>query len=153
MNSLIWPEYELVTDFMSVLVTVLASLKRIWSKLKVLSSGQHFLLYKSMGKFFVTQERVTPTWMVWSGPKSNSSEILWLSWLPASMTKIRSKMKSRSPRQLFPHYKSFGAFGCHRNQSFYPVHPKSLCSLSPTQMMLHIKFDQDWPTGLRDIQV
>ena len=31
--------------------------------------------------------------------------------------------------------------------------PNTLCSLSPTPMMLHIKFDQDWPTGFRDIQV
>ena len=31
--------------------------------------------------------------------------------------------------------------------------PKTLCSLSFTPMMLHIKFDQDWPTGFRDIQV
>ena len=31
--------------------------------------------------------------------------------------------------------------------------PKTLCSLSPTPMMLLIKFDQDWPTGFRDIQV
>ena len=23
----------------------------------------------------------------------------------------------------------------------------------PHQMMLHIKFDQDWPTGFKDIQV
>ena len=30
---------------------------------------------------------------------------------------------------------------------------KTLCSLSPTPVMLHIKFDQDWPTGFRDIQV
>ena len=28
-----------------------------------------------------------------------------------------------------------------------------LCSLSPTPIMLHIKFDQDWPAGFRDIQV
>ena len=31
--------------------------------------------------------------------------------------------------------------------------PNTLCSLSPTPVMLHIKFDQDWPTGFRDIQV
>ena len=30
--------------------------------------------------------------------------------------------------------------------------PKTLCSLSPTSMMLHIKFDQDWLTGFRDIR-
>ena len=34
-----------------------------------------------------------------------------------------------------------------------PICPKTLCNLSPTLMMLHIKFDQRWPTGLRDIQV
>ena len=35
--------------------------------------------------------------------------------------------------------------------SFDPFCPKTLCSLSPTPVMLHIKFDQDWPTGFRDI--
>ena len=33
------------------------------------------------------------------------------------------------------------------------ISPKTLCSLSPTPMMLHIKFDQDWPPRFRDIQV
>ena len=54
--------------------------------------------------------------------------------------------------RAFPHYKSLGAFGCHGNQSFDPICPKTLHSLSPTPMMLYIKFDQDWSTGLRDIQ-
>ena len=56
-------------------------------------------------------------------------------------------------RQHFPHYKSMGAFCCHGNQGFDPICHKTLCSLSPTSMMLHIIFDQDWPTGIRDIQV
>ena len=134
--------------------------------------------------FFVVQGRVSQKWIVRSGLKSNSSEILWLSSLPASMTKIRScryprsnmgffgtkgkilclsylqvqwrsdkKMKTLSIGQHFPQYKSMGAFGCHGNQSFDPISPKTLCSLSPTPMMLHIKFDKDWPTGLRDIQI
>ena len=46
-----------------------------------------------------------------------------------------------------------GGFCCHGNQSFDPICPKTLCSLSPIPVMLHIKFDQDWPTGFRDIQV
>ena len=46
-----------------------------------------------------------------------------------------------------------GAFCCHGNQSFDPICIKTLCSLSPTPVMLHIKFDQDWPAGFRDIQV
>ena len=46
-----------------------------------------------------------------------------------------------------------GAFCCHGNQSFDPICPKTLCSLSPTPGMLHIKSDQDSPTGFRAIQV
>ena len=46
-----------------------------------------------------------------------------------------------------------GAFCCHGHQSFNPICLKTLCSLSPTPIMLHIKFDQDWSTGLRDLQV
>ena len=46
-----------------------------------------------------------------------------------------------------------GAFCCHGNQSFDPICPKTLCSISPTPVMIHIKFDQDWPTRFRDIQV
>ena len=44
-------------------------------------------------------------------------------------------------------------FCCHGNQTFDPICPKTLCSLSPTPVMLHIKFDRDWATGFRDIQV
>ena len=46
--------------------------------------------------------------------------------------------------------KGSGAFCCHGNQRFDPICPKTLCSLSPTQWCY--KFDQDWPTGFRDIQ-
>ena len=46
-----------------------------------------------------------------------------------------------------------GDFYCYGNQSFNLICPKTLSSLSPTPMMLHIKFDKNWPTGLRDIQV
>ena len=44
-----------------------------------------------------------------------------------------------------------GAFWCHGNQSFDPICPKTLSNLCPTLKMLHIKFDQHWPTGFRDI--
>ena len=46
-----------------------------------------------------------------------------------------------------------GAFCCHGNQSLNLICPKTLCSLSPTPVMLHIKFDLGWPAGFRDIQV
>ena len=91
--------------------------------------------------------------MVRSGRNSNSSEILCMSSLPASIERIGSKTTEKRWRHRFPHYKSMGAFCCHGNHSFDPIFPKTLCSLSPTPVMLHIKFDQDWPTGFRDIQV
>ena len=56
-------------------------------------------------------------------------------------------------RHRFTHYKPMGAFCCYGNHSFDPICPKTLCSLSPTPVMLHIIFDQDWPNGFRDIQV
>ena len=56
-------------------------------------------------------------------------------------------------RHRFLHYKSMGAFCCHENQDFDPIYPKTLCNPSPILTMLHIKFDQHWLTGLRDIQV
>ena len=145
------------------------------------------------------------------GPKLKSSQLLCLSWLPATLMMIRSKMNELAWRHHFPiislwkffrrsraanyvvrgpiwpkfelvrdfmhalitckykkdriknnqekvetsfsHYKSLGAFCCHGNQSLYPICPKTLCSLFPTPMMLHIKFDQDRPTGFRDFQV
>ena len=51
------------------------------------------------------------------------------------------------------YYTSMGAFCYHGNQRFDPICPKTLCSLSCAPVMLHIKFDQDWLTGFRDIQV
>ena len=53
----------------------------------------------------------------------------------------------------FPHYKSMGAFSCREKHSFDPICPKAYRCLSPTPLMLHTKFDQDWPAGLSDIYV
>ena len=73
--------------------------------------------------------------------------------LPASIKRIGSKATEKRWRHHFPHYKSMGAFCCHGHQSFDPICLEILCSLSPPPVMLHIKFYQDWLTGLRDIQV
>ena len=91
--------------------------------------------------------------MVRSGGNSNSSEILCMSSLPASIKKIRSKTTEKRWRHRFSHCNSMGAFCCHGNQSFDLICPKTLCSLSPTPVMLHIKFDLGWPAGFRDKQV
>ena len=76
-----------------------------------------------------------------------------MSSLPASIKRIGSKATEKRWRHHFPHYKSVGTFCYHIHQSFDPICLKTLCSLFPSPVMLHIKFDQHWPTGLRDIQV
>ena len=70
--------------------------------------------------------------------------MLCMSSSPASIKRIESKTTEKSGDIVFC---------CHGNQSFDPTCSKTLCSLSPTPVTLHIKFDQVWPNGFRDIQV
>ena len=116
-------------------------------------AGRHHYPIISLWDFFRPQGQVTPKSDVRSGRNSNSSEILCMSSLPASIKRIGSKTTEKRWRHHFPHYKSMGAFCCHAIQSFDLICPKTLCSIFPTPMMLHIQFDQDWPTDFRDIQV
>ena len=113
---------------------------------------QHFSHYKSMGIFPDAQGQLTPQSEVEPGRNSNSSEMLWFSLLPARMKKIQSEMKLLEWPQHFPHYNSMGAICCHGNQSSDPTWPKTYCNLSPSSMMLQIKFDCDWPCCLRDFK-
>ena len=53
----------------------------------------------------------------------------------------------------FPYYKSMRAIGYRGNQRSDPICHKTLRSRSLIPVMLHIKFDHDWRTSLRDIQV
>ena len=68
-------------------------MRLIESKMKELECSQDFFLYKSMRYFTDAQGQLTLQSLVQSGQISNSSEMLWMSSLPASMKKIRSKMK------------------------------------------------------------
>ena len=63
-----------------------------------------------MGIFSDAQGQLTLQSMVESGLSWNSSEILWLSSLPAKMIKIQSKMKEIECSHYFSHYKSMGIF-------------------------------------------
>ena len=80
-----------------------------------------FSHYKSMGIFQDAQGQLTPQSLVESGSNSNLSEILWLSLLPVSMKKIRSKIKALVCSQHFPHYNPMGAICCHGHQSSDPI--------------------------------
>ena len=101
-----------------------ARMKKIWSKMKELECSQDFSHYKSMGIFPDAQGQLTPQSLVRSGRISNSSEMLWMFLWPASMKKIRSKMKALEWSQHFPHYNPMGANRCHGHQSSDPIRPK-----------------------------
>ena len=151
MSSLIQPEIKLILAFMPVLVT--SNFDDDSIKNEQASMETAFSHYKSIGNCLDTQGQLTPYSVVQSARNSNLSEILCMSSLPASLKRIRSKTTEKRWRHCFPHDKSMGAFCCHGNQSFDPICPKTLCSLSLPLVMLHIKFDQYWPTAFRDIQV
>ena len=130
-----------------------ARMRMIESKMKELECSQYFSDYKSMGIFPDAQGQLISQSLVRSGRISNLSEMLWIFSLPASMKKIRSKMRALECSQHFPHYIPMGAIGCHGHQSSDPIWSKTFCILSPYPMMLQIKFGYDWPTGCGDIQV
>ena len=100
-----------------------------------LAWGHHFPIISLWEIFFDAQGQLTPQSLVRSGRNSNSSEILCMSSLPASIRRIGSNATEKG------------------GDTFDPICLKTLCSFSPIPVMLHIQFDQDWPTGLRDIQV
>ena len=87
-----------------------ARMKKIQLKMKALDCSQDFSHYKSMGIFSDAQGQLTQQSLVRSGRISNSSDILWMSSLPASMKKIQLKMKALDCSQDFSHYKSMGIF-------------------------------------------
>ena len=78
-----------------------------------------------MRNFSIAQGRVTLKWIIQSSWNLNSSEILRLSWITATLVKFQSKMTQTKWPHHFPHYKSMGAFGCHVNCSFDPICPKT----------------------------
>ena len=88
--SWMWPKIKLIQACMHALVS--ERMKMILSKMKGLEWSQHCSHYKSMGIFSNAQGQLTPHLECGSGRISNSSEIFWLSSLPARM-KVQSKMR------------------------------------------------------------
>ena len=102
---------------LSCMASLPARISMIDSKMKELVCSQDFSHYESIGIFPDAQGQLTPQSLVESGTDSNLSEILWLSLLPASMEKIRIKMKGLACSQHFPHYNPMGAIRCFGHQS------------------------------------
>ena len=106
---------------LSCMSSLPARMRMIDLKMKELECSQYFSHYKSMGIFPDAQGQLTPQSLVRSGRISNSSEMLWMFLLPASMKKILSKMKALEWTQHFSNYNPRGAIGCHGHQSSDPI--------------------------------
>ena len=78
---------------LSCISSLPARMMLIKSKMNELECSQDFSHYKSMGILTDAQGQLTPQSLVRSDQISNSSKMYWMSLLPASMKKIRSKMK------------------------------------------------------------
>ena len=121
LESVVVPGRNWNPSKLSCMSSLPTRMKLIHTKMKELEWSQDFSHYKSMGIFQDAQVQLTPQSLAESGPNSNSSEKLWLSLLPVSMKKIRSKMKALACSQDFPHYNPMGAFRCHGHQSSDPI--------------------------------
>ena len=118
----------------------LSCMSSLPSKMKELECSQDFSHYKSMGILPDAQGQLTPQSLVRSGRISNSSEMLWKFLLPASMKKIRSKMKALEWSQHFSYYNPMGAIGCHGHQSSVQnlMHPFPLPNTASDKIWLQL---------------
>ena len=87
---------------LSCMSSLPARMRLIKSKMKELECSQDFSHYKSMG-IFPDSRAANSAVLGPIGRISNSSEMLWMSSLPASMKKIRSKIEALECSQ---HYTS-----------------------------------------------
>ena len=99
LESVVVSGRNLNTSKLSCMSWLPARMRMIESKMKELD----FSHYKSMEIFPDAQGQLTPQSLVRSGRISNSSEMLKMFSLPASMKKIRSKMKALEWTQHFLH--------------------------------------------------
>ena len=102
-----------------------------------------FSHYKSMGNFLDAQGQLTPWSVVRSGRNSNSSEILCMSSLPACIKRSDEKQPRKGGDIVFPAISQWRLSVAMETSILIQSAPKLYAALSPTPVMLHIKFDQD----------
>ena len=88
-----------------------ASMKKIWSRIAEKKWQHHFPQYKSMGIFLDIQGQLTPQSVVQSGQNSNSSELAYMSLLPASMERNGCKTAEKKWKHRFSHHNPIGYHG------------------------------------------
>ena len=105
----IWSNFELVKDFMVVLLTC----KNKVDPIKNRSARVFTTVYIN---FSDAQGHIPLMLVVVSGRKLNSSKLSCMSSLPPRIRLIKSKMKELECSQEFSHYKSMGIFADAREQ-------------------------------------
>ena len=74
-----------------------------------------------------------------------------MSLLAASIKRIELKTTEKRWRHRFPIIGQLGLSFAMETRVLIQSVPKPYTAFPPPPVMLHIKFDQDWPTGFRDI--
>ena len=87
---------------LSCMLSLPASMKRIRSRTAEKKCRHRFSHYKPMGIFSDVQGQLTPQSVVQSGQNTNTSELSYMSLLPASMGRNRSKTAKKKWRHRFP---------------------------------------------------
>ena len=113
LESMVVSGRNLNSSKLSCMSSLPARMRMIDSKMKQLECSQDFSHYKSMEIFPDAKGQITPQSLVRSSRISNSFYMLWMLSLPASMKKIRSKIKALACSRRFPHYNPMGAIRCH----------------------------------------
>ena len=97
------------------------------------STETAFSHYKSMGNFLDAQGQLTPSSVVRSGQNSNSSEILCMSLLPASIKRIGSKATEKRWRHRFPIISQWGLSVAMVTRVMIQSAPKHSAAFPPPQ--------------------
>ena len=148
-NSLIWLKFKLVRDFMAVLLYL-----QVWQR-----SDQKWSRYP-LDIFSIISLWENFSWSRESNSKLNSPispkfELRW-DFMPVliicKFDEDPVKKEDYRLDNIFP-ILSLWELSVVMETCFNPICPKTLFSPSLTLMILRIKFDQDWPPGLWDIQV
>ena len=105
----IWPNLELIRDFIVVLVT--------FKNEEDLINNEDARVFTILNiEFSDAQGQITPESVVGSGRNLNPSKLSCISSLPARMKMSQSKMKGLKWSQHCSHYKSMGIFPCAQGQ-------------------------------------
>ena len=140
-NGRIWSNFELVQDFMLVLIAckneedlIENEGARVFTTLYINFSNAH--------------GQITLELLVVSGPNLNSSKLSCMSSLPARMRMIESKMKELKCSQDYSHYKSMGIFPDAQGQ----LTPQSLVESGPNSNLSEILWLSLLPASMKKIQ-